>query len=556
MRKTIVTGCLALLTGVAVTAQVKERYPEGIAHVVVIGIDGLSPDGIRKANTPVMHRMIDSGAVKWNVRTVLPSSSSPNWASMIMGAGVEQHGVQDNDWEKGESSLPAVTTGEEGLFPTIFGVVRQARPTAEIGAVYHWDGFGRLFEKKAVNYDHHFETEGASTDSFATYLVNRKPLFAFLHMDHVDAAGHEYGHGTAAYFQAVSRADSLIGQVLTAIRQAGMEKNTLVIVTADHGGVGTGHGGATIEEAEIAMILYGKGIKKGYKIQQQMATYDLAATIAFALKIVPPYVWTGRPAKPAFTGFTEPANLWLGKSLLPAPVIYPERQLYEQAGGLFVDQTPTVKMLPVAEKSSIRYTLDGSEPGISATLYQQPFNLAQTTVVKARSFDEKGNESTTSSAYFRVLHAAQGHGLQVQYYPGSNWKYLPVFSRLKSTQQWESLEFHLDKNKILPLLDKDHSTFGIVFKGYIEITTPGKYVFYTRSDDGSQLFINDEEVVTNDGDHGVIERGGTIELTKGRHPVRLEYFNSNGGFWLETWYKGPGITKQIVPADILFLNKD
>lgn len=556
MRKAIVAGCLALLTGFAVTAQVKENYPAGIAHVVVIGVDGMSPDGIRKAATPVMHRMIDSGAVKWNVRTVLPSSSSPNWASMIMGAGVEQHGILDNDWEQGEYSLPAITTGEEGLFPTIFGVVRKAKPGAEIGAVYHWEGFGRLFEKKAVNYDHHFETEGATTDSFAAYLVNRQPTFAFLHLDHVDGAGHEYGHGTTAYYQAVSRADSLIGEVLAAIKKGGMEKNTLVIITADHGGVGTGHGGATIEEAEIAMILYGKGVKKGYKIQQQMATYDLAATIAFALKIVPPYVWTGRPAKSAFVGFTEPANLWLGRSLIPAPVIYPERHLYEQAGGLFVDKKPTVKMSPVVEKSSIRYTLDGSEPGVQSALYEQPFTLEKTAVVKARSFDEKGNASMTSTAYFRVLTSGPQQGLQVSYYPGSNWKYLPVFNGLTATQQWQSHEFRLNSDKILPLLGKEESTFGIILKGYIDITIPGKYTFYTQSDDGSKLFINEEEVVNNDGDHGVIERAGSIQLEKGRHPIRLEYFNGHGGFWLEAYYKGPGTAKQIIPADKLFLHKD
>ncbi|HTF28733.1 MAG TPA: hypothetical protein VK625_07810, partial [Flavitalea sp.] len=68
-------------------------------------------------------------------------------------------------------------------------------------------------------------------------------------------------------------------------------------------------------------ILYGKGIRKGYEIPEQAATYDLAATIAFALKIDPPYVWTGRPLKSAFDGFNPPSNLWLGKSFIPAPVI-------------------------------------------------------------------------------------------------------------------------------------------------------------------------------------------------------------------------------------------
>src|SRR5690349_19942358 len=81
-----------------------DERPAGIEHVIVIGVDGLSPDGIRKAETPNIDRMVANGAVKWNVRTVLTSASSQNWASMIMGAGPEQHGIINNDWEMDDHS--------------------------------------------------------------------------------------------------------------------------------------------------------------------------------------------------------------------------------------------------------------------------------------------------------------------------------------------------------------------------------------------------------------------------------------------------------------------
>ena len=56
-------------------------------------------------------------------------------ASMIMGTGPEQHGIIDNDWEREEHSLPPIVMGEEGIFPTIFGVIRKNNPAAEIGTV-------------------------------------------------------------------------------------------------------------------------------------------------------------------------------------------------------------------------------------------------------------------------------------------------------------------------------------------------------------------------------------------------------------------------------------
>jgi hypothetical protein len=503
-----------------------------------------------------MHRLIEEGAVKWNVRTVLPSSSSPNWASMIMGGGTELHGITDNDWDRQEYSLPPVVSDEEGIFPTIFGWIRRKRPQAEIGAVYQWEGFGRLFEKKAVNYDQNEPDGPSTTNAFCKYLKAKKPTFGFMHLDFVDHAGHESGHGTPAYYLAVSKADSLIGEVYKAVQAAGISSSTLFIVTADHGGVGYGHGGATIEEAEICMILNGKGVKKGYKVQQQVYTYDLAATIAFALHIVPPYAWTGRPIKSAFTGLSEPANLYLGKGLIPTPKLYPDKYLYRQAGGLYIDSNATVSIHPVAENSKTYYTTDGSIPTTSSILYIHPFTLNKTTVITAKSIDAAGNESPPAKAYYRLVTSGKGHGLKAEFYPGPlGWNHLPVFAALTSTHEWNGYEFNLDRDQILSYLAHDSSTFAVVWQGWLQTDQAGQYTFYTRSDDGSKLFIDGALVVNNDGDHGVTERSGALTLSPGRHAIRVEYYNAEGGFWLDAFYKGPGIPRQLIPADRLYLEK-
>jgi predicted AlkP superfamily pyrophosphatase or phosphodiesterase len=280
--------------------------PDDIKHVIIIGIDGMSVSGLEKASTPVMDDMIRQGSLVPRSRSVLPSVSSPNWASMIMGAGPEQHGITDNDWELDKHKLDPVIVDASNRFPSIFSVLREQRPDAEIGSVYQWEGFGRLYRKEAVNYDHRFSTPDSTAIAFAAYLKEKKPLFAFMHLDHVDGAGHKYGHGTEPYFKAISKADSLVGIVLNAIKEAGMEGSTLVMITADHGGIKKGHGGFTPEEMAVPLIFYGAGVKKGYTVKQPVYQYDVAATAAFALKLVPPYAWIGRPVKAAFTGFSEP----------------------------------------------------------------------------------------------------------------------------------------------------------------------------------------------------------------------------------------------------------
>ena len=539
-----------LLTACSKTSQ---ELPAGIEHVIVIGVDGLSPDGIHKANTPVIDSMIAHGSVKWDVRTVLTSSSSQNWMSMISGAGPEQHGVINNDWEIDDHTLPPVVQEPDGRFPTIFSVLRKARPDAEIGAVYHWDGFGRLFQKNAVSYDKRFSTEDSTATDFIRYIRDKKPLLGFVHFDHVDHAGHHGGHGSEEYYKSVVKTDSLVGKILAGIKDAGIEKNTLVIIWSDHGGIGYGHGGATPQEAEIAGIFFGKDIKKGYKIEQQVYTYDLASTIAFALNITPPYAWIGRAVKPVFEGFSEPENLWLGEKIIAAPVIYPERKLYQQAGGLYNSETATVKIETRSEKSVTRYTTDGKEPDRASAIYKAPFMISKTTVVKARSFDEEGNSSHSSIAYFRLVKPSLGNGLTTTFYQGKDLMKLPDYSKMKKVTSWISPEFNIDLNQINGLLAKDNSSFALQYEGFIQIDIAGKYTFSTASDDGSKLFIDGKDVVNNDGNHGVMEETGSVELTAGKHPILVEYYNNGGGFWLDAFYKGPGLTKQLIPADKLFV---
>jgi len=236
------------------------------------------------------------------------------------------------------------------------------------------------------------------------------------------------------------------------------------------------------------------------------------------------------------------------------PVIYPERKLYQQAGGLFTTETATVRIDTKAEKGIItRYTTDGKDPDQSSPEYKAPFTVNKTTVVKAKSFDEKGNGSLLSTAYFRMIKPGMSNGLTTTFYQGNELSKLPQFGMLKKGSSWISSEFNISRDQINGLLEKGNESFALQFSGFIQIDTPGKYTFSTQSDDGSKLYIDGKEVVDNDGNHGVTEETGSIELTAGKHPVLVEYYNNGGGFWLDAFYKGPGTTKQLIPADKLFV---
>jgi predicted AlkP superfamily pyrophosphatase or phosphodiesterase len=284
-----------LFTGVPAPAQVA-----GVEHMVIIGVDGLSPDGVQKATTPVLHRLMREGASTLRARAVMPTSSSPNWASMIMGAGPEQHGVTSNDWQPDRFEIAPVAVGRGGIFPTIFGVIRQQRPQARLACFHDWDGFGRLFERADVDRIEDAQNAEDAIRGAIRYFALAKPQFTFIHLDHVDHAGHKFGHGTVEYYHAVEEADRLIGQVIDGLGAAGMWPRTAILVTADHGGVGKKHGGATMAEIEIPWILRGPGVVPGRRIDTPVNTYDTAATVAYIFGLDPPACWIARPVRAAF----------------------------------------------------------------------------------------------------------------------------------------------------------------------------------------------------------------------------------------------------------------
>ena len=119
-------------------------------HVILIGLDGWAANTLDESDMPNVKEAMKLGAYTLQKRTVLPSSSAVNWASMFMGAGPELHGY--TEWGSKTPELPSREIGEYGIFPNIWGLVRKYNKNAEIGYIYEWDGMGYLADKDAIDY--------------------------------------------------------------------------------------------------------------------------------------------------------------------------------------------------------------------------------------------------------------------------------------------------------------------------------------------------------------------------------------------------------------------
>jgi azurin len=83
------------------------------------------------------------------------------------------------------------------------------------------------------------------------------------------------------------------------------------------------------------------------------------------------------------------------------------------------------------------------------------------------------------------------------------------------------------------------------------LINPVRYTFFLSSDDGSRFYLDGEQLIDNDGLHGMVEKRGTATLEAGLHEILVTYFDNGGGDGLGFDWAGPGIPRQAVPPEAL-----
>ncbi len=271
-------------------------------HVVLIALDGWGAYSVLKGDIPNIKRLMDEGSYTLRKRTVLPSASAINWAAMFMGVGTELHGY--TKWGSKTPEIPSRVVNEHNISPTIFSIMREQCPDAEIGVLYEWEGIKYLVDtlslshyEQAPSYEKYPE---ALCEMAERYIKDKKPELLAVCFDQLDHAGHKQGHDTKGYYDCLHTLDGYIGRIVQAIKDAGIWEDTIVMLTADHGGIDKGHGGITLQEMEIPFVIAGKNVKPLGEFEESMMQFDTAATMAYVFRLEQPQVWIGRPMKQVF----------------------------------------------------------------------------------------------------------------------------------------------------------------------------------------------------------------------------------------------------------------
>ncbi len=102
------------------------------------------------------------------------------------------------------------------------------------------------------------------------------------------------------------------------------------------------------------------------------------------------------------------------------------------------------------------------------------------------------------------------------------------------------------------LVERDK--FALRFQGMINIREAGKYRFFVASDDGSRIYLDDKLFINNDGQHGMVEKSASVDLSAGSHKLVVTYFDNGGGDGLNVAWSGPGFKKQKIKPEFLMIS--
>jgi Type I phosphodiesterase / nucleotide pyrophosphatase len=259
-----------------------------VRRVLIVSIDGLRPDAILLAPMPNLIALMQSGAFSLGAQTVFPSVTLVAHASMLTGMCPSKHGVDWNDY------LP-----ERGYAQgtDLFDIAHAAGLQTDM----------YVGKKKMIQI-----TESSSLDNFVlvndsdNVLMDRLLMdfpqdfgVLFVHLAATDLAGHEYGWLSPEQLSTIQRADEALGRLLSELDVRNLRGETLIIVTADHGGNGYGHGSDSRENMTIPWVAMGPGIQPK-TLTTLVHIMDTAATAAFALGLTIPPEWDGVPVYEAF----------------------------------------------------------------------------------------------------------------------------------------------------------------------------------------------------------------------------------------------------------------
>lgn len=260
------------LLGCPVSARGPSNPSAGGRHIVVISVDGMRASSYTeptpKVSIPHILELKKQGSFAEGVEAVYPSVTYPSHMTLVTGRPPLEHGIYTNlsSRESGKNPRDWFWFSNAIKVPTLWDEARQHHLTTAAvtwpvtaGAAIDWDvpeiwdpGKGEVLD---VSYIAKFSTPGlieeaigalgpaqSGTDAdtlwtrVAAFLLRQyKPNLLLVHLAELDDEEHQHGPESPEAATMLERSDARIGELLTAVKESGLETSTDVFIVSDHG---------------------------------------------------------------------------------------------------------------------------------------------------------------------------------------------------------------------------------------------------------------------------------------------------------------------------------
>lgn len=214
---------------------------------------------------------------------------------------------------------------------------------------------------------------------------------------------------------------------------------------------------------------------------------------------------------------------------LPAPAV-------DFTAVLFQDSTLVTATVDPSMPATLRFTVDGTDPTVSSTIYTEPIHVIKDCDVKFAFVTSSGRIGEVTTVQCRQTapqrEVSAERGWTSKYYEGK-FGAVPDFGKLTPVSM--TVVDHLSSDP-----DGKSETWAKLFHGNLKVEEDGVYSFNLTSDDGSWLKIGGATVINHDGPHGSTTKTGRVRLTKGYYPMDVGYYQEGGAASLRLTVAGPG----------------
>jgi len=188
--------------------------------------------------------------------------------------------------------------------------------------------------------------------------------------------------------------------------------------------------------------------------------------------------------------------------------------------------------------------------GANATTYNNSgLSAATTYYYRVRATNSSGDSAYSNEANATTQPSGGGGpGLQGDYYDNID------FTNLKTTRTDATVNFDFGTGIPAGTALTSGDTFSVRWTGQVQPQFSESYTFYTVSDDGVRLWVNNQLLIDKWIDQAPTEWSGNITVTANqKYDIRMDFYENGGGAQARLSWSSASTPKAIIPQSQLFL---